>query len=377
MRTKRILSLLLCLTMVSLSVDSFAAAPNSPDSLISVALSQLDYEEGARSYSKYGQWYGIAHGDWCDMFVSWCGNQAGLSPAAFPRSASCTAHMKSFLRMERYHDSAARGGSYIPKQGDLIFFFNPDSYPDGSILQHVGIVLCVEKGHVFTIEGNTLTIRLDERSYYEAAAEAAAELSDSEKKALRPNDYVAVKHYPLDWESIHGYAEPYYENQTEYVPDGFVDLGKYEALRAVFDALDASGIMPATSSYTFSPRYGVTRGEFLCSVMALYGLRGWDASDSIAFDDVPEDSACYEAVMTARAAGIVYGNGDNAFLPDLYISAPEAQTILSRTLQYVGLADRTFAFSEGDFSYLMPYTIRADIARALYELFCETVRPEE
>lgn len=361
--------------MVSLSTGSLAAAGGSAESLISVALSQLDYEEGARGYSKYGQWYGLSNGDWCDMFVSWCANQAGLSSSIFPRSASCTAHMKSFLRMGRYHDSAARGGGYVPKQGDLIFFFDPDSYPDGSILQHVGIVLCVENGHVFTVEGNTLTIRLDEPSYYKAAAEAAAALSDAEKKALRPADYVAVKHYPLDWESIHGYADVNYQTQTAYVPDGFVDLGKYEPLRAVFDALDASGVLPATSSYTFSPRYGVTRGEFLRIVTGLYGLWGWDASDA-EFNDVPADSACYGAVMTARAAGIVQGDGDNAFSPDRYISPAEAQAVLSRTLRYVGREDRIFAFSEGDFSYLAPYTVRADIALALYELLGEMTVPE-
>ena len=82
--------------------------------------------------------------------------------------------------------------------------------------------------------------------------------------------------------------------------------------------------------------------------------------------------------MTARSAGIVYGGGNNVFSPDRYVSPAETQAILSRTLRYVGLEDRVFAFSEGEYSFLMtPYTIRADIAQALYELLCELPVPEE
>lgn len=346
-----------------LAAGSFAAADGGAGRLIAVALAELDCAEGADGYSKYGDWYGIAHGDWCDMFVSWCAAQADLPDSVFPRSASCTAHMQSFLRMGRYHDSAARGGGYVPAPGDLIFFYDPVKHPSGTLLRHVGIVLCVEDGHVFTIEGNTLTNRLDDPVYYQDAAPADEEVS-------RPDDYVAVKHYPLDAEQIHGYAVPAYQDRAVYLPDGFVDLGVYEPLRAAFDALDASGVMPGTSRCTFSPRYGVTRGEFLRSVTRLFALAAPDVPGA-AFEDVPEDSVYYEAVMTARAAGIVYGDG-SAFFPERYISPAEAQTILSRTLRYVGLEDRTFAFSEGDFSHPpAPYTTRADVAQALYELLCE------
>ena len=370
---RAVVSLLSLLAAAALSFDALAAVQDSAGSLIDVALAELDYAEGENSYSKYGDWYKIPHGDWCDMFVSWCADQAGISTSVLPHSASCTSHVNSFLDMDRYHSSAARGGSYVPKQGDLIFFYNPIRHPSGTVLQHVGIVLCVENGYVFTIEGNTRTNRLDDPSFLQGAPQTAGKGDED----TGPEDYVAVKYYPLDAERIHGYAEPDYQERTVYLPEGFADLGKYETLRTVFDALSASGIMPGTSRYTYSPRYGVTRGEFLKAVTELYGLMGWDAS-SEAFDDVPEDSAYYEAVMTARSAGIVYGSGSNAFFPDRYISPAEAQAVLSRTLRYVGQEDRTFDFSEGDFSFLLtPYTIRADVAQALYELLCEMSTPEE
>lgn len=352
----------LVLVFLALCGGAQTAAADSSSSIISAALSQLDYEEGADSYSKYGQWYGIPNGDWCDMFVSWCANEAGVSEAVFPRAASCTTHVRLFSGAGTYHVSAARGGTYVPKQGDVIFFYNYPAHPTGNILRHVGIVLCVENGCVFTIEGNSVTNRLDYPFYG-----VVSKLTDS---ALQPKDYVSVKCYPLDEPQIHGYAVPRYDDTSALEHTGWVDLGRYEPLREAFDALASQGIMPGTSSYTYSPRYGMTRGDFLTSVMALYGLRGWDAGTE-PFADVPEGSACYDAAMAARSAGIVYGSDSGDFSPDLYISGPEAQAIISRTLAYLGQEDQTFDFSEGDLSYLLtPYTIRADLARALYALLC-------
>lgn len=362
---KRFLGILLSLVMLlaALPVRADAVSRASSAAIVSAALSQIDYEETATSYSKYGAWYGVPNGHWCDMFVSWCAGQAGLSTSIFPRSASCTAHVRNFRQLGCYHVSAARCGDYVPQQGDEIFFYDYTENPDGKLLQHTGIVLCVENGFVFTVEGNTLTNRLD-YAYYESVAP----LRDDELESL---DYVAVKHYPLDAPQIHGYASPRYQNREPLAHDGFVDLGCYEGLRGVFDTLAERGIMAGTSSYTFSPRYGMTRGEFLASVMHLFGFSGW-ADDTQPFDDVPEGNPYYEAVMAARSAGIICGSGDNLFEPELYISAASAQAILSRTLTYLGLEDRTFSFTEGDFSYLLtPYTIRADLARALYELLPE------
>lgn len=355
------------LALSALCGSAQAAPPNSASSIISTALSQLDYEEGTRGYSKYGQWYGIPNGDWCDMFVSWCADEAGIPASVFPRSAGCTAHVGLFSQNSPYYVSAARGGTYIPQQGDIIFFYNYLEYPGANVVRHVGIVLCVENGYVFTIEGNTLTYRLD-YPYFDTAFP----LRDF---ALEPQDYVAVKCYPLDEPQIHGYAVPNYSDRSIFEHNGWIDLGRYESLRGTFDALAAQDIMAGTSSYTFSPRYGMTRGEFTAAVMGLYGLYGWEAGTE-PFEDVLETNAYYGAVMTARSAGIVRGSDSGKFSPDIYISGADAQTIISRTLDYVGLKNRIFDFSEGDFSYMLtPYTIRADIAKALYALLSEMPTP--
>lgn len=359
---KRIIyGILACLLVLPVFYNKAQAATiSSSANLISTALSQLDYEEEPYSYSKYGQWFGVPRGDWCDMFVSWCANQAGISTSVFPRSAGCTTHVRLFSKNSPYYVSAARGGNYIPKQGDVIFFYNYPKYPNADVVRHVGIVLCVENGYVFSIEGNTLTYRLDYPFY-----ESVVPLADV---TLQPKDYVAVKCYPLDEPQIHGYAVPNYSDRSAFEGTGWVDLGKYESLREIFDALAVQDIMTGTSSYTFSPRYGMTRGDFLTIIMKLYGLSGWEL-ETEPFADVAENSDYYDAVMTARSAGIVYGSGNNNFSPDIYISGSEVQTVISRTLDYIGQENLLFDFSEGDFSYMLtPYTIRADIAKALYVL---------
>lgn len=366
---KRIVCGILAFFLMSLVLcgNAQAASAGSSARLISTALTQLDYEEGPYSYSKYGQWFGVPRGDWCDMFVSWCANQAGIPTSVFPRSAGCTTHVRLFGNSCPYYVSAARGGSYVPQQGDVIFFYNYVDYPKANVIRHVGIVLCVENGYVFTVEGNTLTNRLD-YPYYER-------VDPLRDVSLEPNDYVAVKRYPLDEPQIHGYAVPNYGDRNALEHDGWVDLGKYAPLQEIFDTLSAQGIMLGTSPYTFSPRYGMTRGDFLAIVMKLYGLSGWEA-ETEPFDDVPESSTYYDAAMTARSAGIVNGTGLNMFAPDIYISGTEAQAIISRTLAYVGQEDQQFDFSQGDFSYMLTsYTIRADIAKALYTLLSRMSTP--
>lgn len=365
---RMICGILICLSLLSpLCQGARAASWGSAAEVVSTALSQLDYQEGERSYSLYGEWYGYPHGHWCDMFVSWCADQAGIPEAAFPRDAACTTHFHQFDQLGRYRISAARGGSYVPRQGDVIFFYDPERYPAANVLRHVGLVLCVENGFVFTVEGNTLTSRQDRIP--EDGTEQAADPS------LRPRDYVAVKRYPLTAAGIHGYGIPAYENRTPLACGGWADLGKYESLRDVFGTLAAEGILPETSTYTYSPRYGMTRGDFLNLLMELYGLTGW-AEDTEPFPDVPFGCGYYDAAMAARSAGIVSGAEDGTFRPDAYISGGDAQAMISGTLAYLGLEDRQFSFSLGDSSYRgTPYTIRADLAAAAYALWEQLETP--
>ena len=353
--------------LLSLLCTPAGAAQGQAGQVVSVALSQAGYTEGADEYTKYGQWYGIAKGYWCDMFVSWCASEAGVSREIFPYSSSCTAHINLFKKMGRYAVSASRGGTYIPQQGDVIFFYDPTLSPDGARATHVGLVLYTENGYVYTIEGNALPNRLDCSPLL---------LSSLREDDQEPPDYVTVNHYPLNAVQIHGYGTPDYADRTPLALSGFVDLGRHAGQSEIFRTLSDEGVMAGTSTHTFSPNHGMTRGDFLTAVMNLYGLSGWSA-ETQPFSDVPAESACYDAVMTARCAGIIQGTGDNTFQPDAYISGTAAQAILSAALSYAGLEDRTFSFSDGDLAYICgSYTIRADLAAALYTLLEDVPLPE-
>ena len=303
---KKLLSALLALCLCAALLCPAYAAQSQSAAVVSQALRQTGYTEHSDEWTQFGQWYGIPHGYWCD-YCSFPGAQtAPVCPMrSSPPPSSCTAHVKAFTKKGRYAASIARGGTYLPRQGDLIFFYDPVCNPTGSRQVHVGLVLYTENGRVFTVEGNSLSKRTD--LPYQTVHDNAADDQD-------PLDYVTVNSYALDAPQIHGYAIPAYTGRDALSLSGFVDLGKYSNLRSQVETLCAENIMAPTSSHTFSPNHGMTRGEFLADVMALFGLSGW-RDDTPAFSDVSANSPWYDAVMTARCAGIVRGSGSNTFSP--------------------------------------------------------------
>lgn len=339
----------LCLTPVR------AEEPVSQAGLVvAQALGQMGFTEEDDEHTPFGERYGYPNGYWCDMFVSWCADEAGVPQELFPRSVNCARHCRAFTALGRYYDSAARGGTYEPRQGDLVLFHN-----DAGRIHHIGLTLYAEDGVLFTVEGNALTTRWD----YPAAQVAEARVPEEE-----PNDYVTVNRYPLDDPRIHGYALPAYESREPLELEGFVDLGRYEYAREEIEALADAGIMPGTSSHTFSPRAGVARGEFLKAALELCGFAGW-REGTLPFDDVPPEHPFYGAAMAARSAGLLPEGEENLFYPDRWISGEDAQFILSALLNRLGLPDREFPFTPGDLSQILtPYTTRGDVAQALFRL---------
>lgn len=351
-----LLALALCLTPVQALGSN---GQSQSGKVVAQALAQMGYTEAENEYTVFGAWYGFPRGYWCDMFVSWCAAQAGVRSAAFPRAASCTQHVRMFSAMGRYQPSAARGGTYTPLQGDLVLF----QYPDTGVTHHVGLVLYVEDGKLFTIEGNALTNRWD------YPADVVSEARDGD---IEPLDYVTCNIYSLTDPRLHGYAVPAYAGREPLALEGFVDLGRYNGAWEQIRAVVAVGLMKGTSSHTFSPRAGMARGEFLHVVMKYFGFSRRQPGTP-AFDDVPMDHPYYDSIMAARSAGLIPETGENAFHPDIWISGEDAQFILSGLCRRLGLEARVFSFTPGDLSdILTPYTTRGDIAQALYTL-CQDV----
>ena len=121
--------------------------------IVAVAETQLGNVGG----EPYWRWYGFdSRVEWCACFVSWCADQCGyIDSGLVPKFAKCSVGAKWFQNQGRFLD-----GSSVPVAGSIIFF---DWGDDGSV-NHVGIVKKVEKGTVYTIEGNSGN-RCRERSY--------------------------------------------------------------------------------------------------------------------------------------------------------------------------------------------------------------------
>lgn len=114
-------------------------------SILSVAQSQIGIKESPSGSNrvKYSQWYGLV-GPWCDMFVSWCANQAGVANIV-GKYAYCPSHVNYFKQKGWWHDA-----EYKPQPGDIIFFARR------GVACHVGIVERRNGSYsVTTIEGNT------------------------------------------------------------------------------------------------------------------------------------------------------------------------------------------------------------------------------
>lgn len=124
--------------------------------IIEIAASQVGYLEkksnndlesftgnaGGGNYTKYGAWYGMNGNPWCEMFVSWCANEAGVADE-YGKYAYVPYHVSFFRKKGEYR---SRGSGYTPTPGDVIFFGDEE---------HVGLVEYVKGGYVHTIEGNS------------------------------------------------------------------------------------------------------------------------------------------------------------------------------------------------------------------------------
>ncbi len=141
------------------------------EDLISVANLQLGYRESERNfeivdyvkkgYTRYGEWYGDAYGDWCAMFISFCLSYADIPETAMPRESGVDRWIDLLILQDLYHCIPAHWDdpdtlpedTYLPQAGDLVFFRVPDR--EGA--SHVGIVRSVDEteGLLTTIEGNS------------------------------------------------------------------------------------------------------------------------------------------------------------------------------------------------------------------------------
>lgn len=115
------------------------------EQLLDIARAEVGYSESPpnSNRNKYGKWYGMDGEPWCDMFISWVADKAGMEDS-IGKFAYCPYHVNRFKRDGRWIDR-----SETPAPGDVIFFANK------GVACHVGFVEKVSDGFIYTIEGNT------------------------------------------------------------------------------------------------------------------------------------------------------------------------------------------------------------------------------
>lgn len=122
--------------------------------VLSIARGELGTGERSDGTSKYGSWYArlknspaFADAPWCEMFVSWVANEAGVPDSVIPRMAYTPYAAQWFKGCGRY--------SQTPHAGDIVWF-DWGGTRNIAAIDHVGFVESVMKdGRVVTIEGNS------------------------------------------------------------------------------------------------------------------------------------------------------------------------------------------------------------------------------
>lgn len=155
-RTNRLVSLLLVTVMLlttigaeALAVDNMTRAYEENGLCITeIAKGELGYEETGINVTKYGEWYGMQDA-WCVMFISWCAEQAGISTAVIPKTASNDYLCAYYSNLGTYYRSPSQGGTVEPQVGDI--YFVGTSYTTTS---HAGIIVDVDDAYIYTVDGN-------------------------------------------------------------------------------------------------------------------------------------------------------------------------------------------------------------------------------
>lgn len=120
---------------------------------------EIKSDDSTYTYKYFSEWYIGNYADhpgwnqytpWCGCFLSWGAEQLKTSiDGDPPRFANVDTGMEGFQKSGKWRNPNDANNNPIP--GDYVFFdWDRDSDPD-----HVGAVLCVKDGFLYTIEGNS------------------------------------------------------------------------------------------------------------------------------------------------------------------------------------------------------------------------------
>lgn len=170
--------------------------------IVSLALEQVGYQEGRNNSNKFSQFFGKDNQPWCADFIGWLKAYADVNGNKMPTSSLVQDFVRFYDKIGLFKDKDV----YTPKPGDLIIYdFNHNDYAD-----HIGIVVKVKNGQVYTVEGNT-----------------------SKQGESGNGEYVAYKHRSLKYGGIWGYCTPEYDDDLREVQEE--DMIRYDNLKQLPD----------------------------------------------------------------------------------------------------------------------------------------------
>ena len=124
----------------------------------------------------------------------------------------------------------------------------------------------------------------------------------------------------------------------------FTDLGNHEWAKDSIYRLKDAGIIGGVSETEYAPANNIKRGDFILILTRMLGI---DDEFTENFADVPENSYYYDAIGSARAAGIATGDGEN-FMPENSITRQDLITLAYRAFLNAGYIEATEDFTSLD-----------------------------
>lgn len=159
----------LCLPAAAAQENSHTNTGKQSEDMIATAESQLYYTAPA-SGAKYNVWFEEAGAAcdyaWCQTFLTWCADQAGISTDVIPRESTVSAAISFYETEKRFQKSLSQGGSYTPRRGDIVYYSANGKRSEPT---HVGLITAVEDGTLYTIEGNVSNQVLEQQHDLDAA----------------------------------------------------------------------------------------------------------------------------------------------------------------------------------------------------------------
>ncbi|MGW2666152.1 peptidoglycan-binding protein [Nocardia tengchongensis] len=139
------------------------------ESMLAECKKHVGYTEYENNGSTFGEWYGMNHQPWCDMFVSYCADKSGNADV-IGRFAYTVYHAQWFQQRGQWRPGTTAACN-TAQPGDIVFF-DFDGTDDIGAIDHVGVVVkSLGNGRIRTIEGNANKgTPMDRCDYFERTA---------------------------------------------------------------------------------------------------------------------------------------------------------------------------------------------------------------